>query len=55
MELRDEKIGQEFMVNGQRIKHYTDDVSRNSREAVSLTNPIWVFREGQAEGLKIKR
>ena len=40
VDLKDEKIGQEFMVNGQRIKHYIDDVSLDSREDVGFYDPV---------------
>ena len=41
MDLKDEKSSQEFMVNGQQIKHYIGDVLHNLREDVSLTDLVW--------------
>ena len=40
VDLKDEKTGQEFMVNGQQVKHYIDDVSLDLRDDVGFSDPV---------------
>lgn len=52
--LQDERTGQKFKVNGQRVEHYIGVNVNNSKEDLFLKNLVWANKKGQAERLKIK-
>lgn len=48
-------MGQEFKVNGRRVKHCMGAAVTHPKEDLFLRDPTWAIKDGQTEGLKIKR